>query len=72
MKEIDGKEVFPAANKRAPTYDAYEKDIATVTFYFESPTLFEYLKEQRMTLLEFATTLNETEIVEFLSKRLLN
>ena len=46
-------DIFPAANKKAPTYDAYEKDIATVTFYFESPTLFEYMKEQRMTLLEF-------------------
>ena len=51
--DIDGKEIFPAANKKAPTYNAYEKDIAMVTFYFESPTAFEYLKEPRMTLLQF-------------------
>ena len=46
-------DIFPAANKKAPTYDAYEKDIAVVTFFFESPTVFEYLKESRMTLLQF-------------------
>ena len=33
------------------TYDAYEKDIAFVTFYFEEPTVFEYtrhVKESRI------------------------
>ena len=53
VKEVDGKEIFSAANNKAPTYDAYEKDIAMVTFFFESPTVFEYLKEPRMTLLQF-------------------
>ena len=26
------------------TYDAYEKDIAVVSFYFEHPTVFEYAR----------------------------
>ena len=26
------------------TYDAYEKDIAVVSFYFKSPTVFEYTR----------------------------
>ena len=52
-KSANGAEIFPVANKNKPTYDAYEKDIAVVTFFFESPTVFEYLKEPRMTLLQF-------------------
>ena len=53
VNTANGREIFPVANKNAPTYDAYEKDIALVTFFFESPTVFEYLKEPRMTLLQF-------------------
>ena len=52
-KQINGNEIFSATNKKVPTYDAYEKDIAMVTFYFESPTLLEYLREHRMTLIQF-------------------
>ena len=26
------------------TYDAYDKDIAVVSFYFEQPTVFEYAR----------------------------
>ena len=53
MIEANGKEIFPAANDKAATYDAYERDIAMVSFYFESPTVLEYLKEPKMTLLQF-------------------
>ena len=35
------------------TYDAYEKDIATVTFFFDSPTAFVYERKARMTWVDF-------------------
>ena len=31
-------------DKLDDTYDAYEKDIAVVSFYFEKPTVFEYAR----------------------------
>ena len=40
------------------TYDAYEKDIAFATFYFEEPTVFEYtrhVKESTIIAKELAT-----------------
>ena len=36
--------VFTATNKVDDTYDAYERDIAIVSFYFEYPTAFEYIR----------------------------
>ena len=36
--------VFTATNKLDDTYDAYERDIAIVSFYFEYPTAFEYIR----------------------------
>ena len=34
-------------------YDAYEKDIAAVTFFFESNTAFQFERRNRMTLIDF-------------------
>ena len=34
-------------------YLAYKKDIAMVTFFFETSTVFEYSREQRMTLVGY-------------------
>ena len=48
-----GIPVFQATNTKSPKYDAYEKDIAMVTFFFESSTVFEYAREDRMTLIQF-------------------
>ena len=37
--------IFTVANDINATYDAYEKDIAIVSFYFdEKPALFEYTR----------------------------
>ena len=36
--------VFSASYDAADTYDAYEKDIAIVSFYFEQSTVFEYAR----------------------------
>ena len=34
-------------------YDAYEKDIAIVNFIFESDTVFEYRRDERMTFVQY-------------------
>merc|ERR1719210_2968267 len=48
-----GNPVFQATNTKSPSYDAYQRDIAMVTFFFESTTVFEYTREQRMTLIQY-------------------
>ena len=50
--EADGKEIFPAANDKAATYDAYERDIAMVSFFFEDAEIIEFGREKRMTLIQ--------------------
>ena len=45
--------VFTEQNKVNPSYDAYEKDIATVTFFFDSPTAFVYERKARLTWVDF-------------------
>ena len=52
-ENIKGIPVFPATLEKNPKYDAYEKDIAMVTFFFESSTVFEYTREERMTLIQY-------------------
>ena len=47
------KEVFSATNEKYPTYDAYDSDIAMVTFFFDKSEYPEYGKEERMTLIQF-------------------
>ena len=36
--------VFTATEEVDATYDAYEKDIAVVSFHFERPTVFAYVR----------------------------
>ena len=60
-KKASGKQIFKAANsdldsdgeKIAKSYDAYDKDIAMVTFFFETNTVFEFSRDQRMTLVGY-------------------
>ena len=48
-----GNEVFSKFNSESPDYDAYSKDIAMVTIFFENPTVFEYTREVRMTTIQY-------------------
>ena len=48
-----GREIFSVTNKKEMEYDAYEKDIATVTFFFESSNSFEFLRQSRITMIEY-------------------
>ena len=50
---MKGNIVFSASLENNSKYDAYEKDIAMVTFFFETPTIFEYTREERMTLIQY-------------------
>ena len=52
-KKSSGNPIFKATNTESPSYDAYEKDIAMVTFFFETTTVFEYAREQRLTLIQY-------------------
>ena len=47
------KQIFPATNVKQSKYNAYEKDVAMATFYFDTPTVFEYTTEERMTALGY-------------------
>ena len=51
--KASGNPVFQASNTKSPTYDAYQRDIAMVTFFFESTTAFEYTRDERMTLIQY-------------------
>ena len=44
-------------NKRLPTYDSYEEDIAVANFYFDGPTGSEYMRDARMTIIDFISQL---------------
>ena len=48
-------EVFSTMREQRPMYDAYDKDIAMVTFFFESTTAYEYVRESRMTYVDFVS-----------------
>ena len=48
-----GKEIFTVANQEENVYDAYEKDIATVTFFFESSNAFEFLRQSKTTMIDY-------------------
>ena len=41
-------------------YDAYEKDIAVVNFYFETPAVFQFKRTVRMTDIEFLSQVLHT------------
>ena len=51
--KASGTQIFVASNTKSPSYDAYSKDIAMVTFFFETSTVFEFSREQRMTLVQY-------------------
>ena len=36
--------LFTASINMEETYDAFERDIALVSFYFKNPTVFEYVR----------------------------
>ena len=39
------------------SYNAYEKDIALVNFFFESPTAFQFIRQPKMTTIQFISQL---------------
>ena len=41
--------VFTVTNDADETYDAYERDVAIVSFYFREPAVLEFGREARMT-----------------------
>jgi hypothetical protein len=49
----NGKELFTVTNNEEKDYDAYEKDIATVTFFFESSNAFEFLRQSKTTMVDY-------------------
>ena len=48
-----GTPIFTAANEKEPIYNAYDKDIAMVTFFFETGTVVEYIREQKLQDIQF-------------------
>ena len=36
-----------------PTYNAYEKDIAMVNFYFDKSSILQYIRQERMTKVDY-------------------
>lgn len=55
--KASGNQIFKKANEDGPDYDAYQKDIAMVTFFFETSTVFEYRRDERMTLVGYISQL---------------
>ena len=52
--EHEMKEIFAATNKQdGATYDAYETDVARVTFFFESSNAYEFCRRCRMTMIDY-------------------
>ena len=54
--KTEKKQVFANANKGKNNYDAYEKDVAIVNFYFQSSTCFEFVRQPRMTIIDFISS----------------
>ena len=48
-----GTDVFTAYTNEKKMYNAYEKDIAMVTFFFETTTVFEFSRGLRMTFVQY-------------------
>ena len=48
-----GDVVFSVSTAASPEYDAFERDIAVVTFYFESAEIFEFSRDARLTWVGF-------------------
>ena len=55
VKDDEKSVVFLKAYEKNSLYDAYEQDIAMVTFFFESTTAFEFIREPRTTMVDFVS-----------------
>ena len=57
-KKTKKNQVFEEINKKdgKSKYNAYEKDVAIANFYFESSTCFEYVRQPRMTIIDFISS----------------
>ena len=49
--------VFQHKLRESPTYDAYEKDIAIVNFYFGKSTFWQFQRAENMTLADYIAQL---------------
>ena len=47
-------------SENGTSYDAFERDIAMVNFYFENPLIFQFGKQERMTFFNFLAQLGGT------------
>ena len=45
--------LFPMEVKRSPTYDAFEKDIGILNFFFRKDNILRYGKKNRLTSFDF-------------------
>ena len=52
-KPGETSEVFTIMNRKKRTYDAYEKDIGMVSFFFEATTAYEFYRVPKMTWTDF-------------------
>ena len=51
-----GSAVFSASYDADEKYDAYQRDIALVTFYFETNTVFEFSRQVETKLLPYQSS----------------
>ena len=49
--------VFQHKLKESPTYDAYEKDIAIVNFFFAKSTCWQFKRDENMTVSDYLAQL---------------
>ena len=52
-EETESKEALSAIENSNQGYDAYDKDIAMVTFFFESSNSFEFIRQSKTTLIDY-------------------
>jgi hypothetical protein len=45
--------VFKSQAEANPTYNAYDKDIAMVNFYFDKSSILQFTRQERMTMLDY-------------------
>ena len=56
-KPGETSDVFTIMNRKQKTYDAYEKDIGMVSFFFETTTAYEFYRVPKMTWSDFISQL---------------
>ena len=62
--------IFTATEDVDALYDAYEKDIAIVSFHFERPTAFAYIREARMTMIMYISQVIPRGIISLLGSNI--